>query len=130
MNKILFMTLFLTVGLTLQTAQASNDRIIEIPLGRISYYIGGFSTVERQLKAKIVEAALATCQGLENVAFIGEVNISFHLSALDLYNQDSSVISGSYPRTGATVAVHCKVDPTPPRRNCDYGKCDPDFGGL
>lgn len=127
---MLLMTLLLTTALALQTAQASNGRIIEIPLGEISYYVGGFSTVERQLKAKIIEAATSTCQGHDNISFIDEVKIRFHLSALDLDNQDSSVISGSYPRTGATVAVHCRVDPTTPRRNCDYGKCDPDFGGL
>lgn len=77
-------------GLILQTAQAAKVHIIEIPLGRLSYYVGGFSTVERQLKAKIIEAASSKCQSFENIAFIGEVNVNFHLSALDLYNQESS----------------------------------------
>lgn len=103
MNKILITILFLTLQMPLLAA----EKTIEIPLGGLSNYAGDFSTVETDLKAKIIESAAIVCQGVENVALVGQVKIEFHLSALNLYDQDPHWIKGSYPRAGATVTVSC-----------------------
>lgn len=80
-----------------------------IPVSEINLYGGSFSDIEADLKQKIKQAGSVKCGSLSNASF-GKISITFTLNSLYDYDPigEWDVISGAYPRAGATVSINCR----------------------
>lgn len=86
-------------------ANSNDGTIIEIPYpaSQEAYY-GGISRVEKAIKEKLTNKAIAVCKTKENIAAIADVEVRISFSLIEVNDEK---FEGGYPLASASAEVFC-----------------------
>lgn len=85
------------------TSREGTVIVVPYPTQQQAFY-GRIATVEKDVKAQLMQKAVAVCGTKENISTVADVEVKISFMAIE---EDNAIFVGGYPLASASAVVYC-----------------------